>query len=65
LFTPKHRKAQFSHVDVGLLLEMMNMKFNLIRRCGYNITNALANKLAHQISVFINVIVRCYAENIF
>jgi hypothetical protein len=32
--------------------------------CGYNITDAFANKLAHQISVFINVIVRRYAEHI-
>jgi hypothetical protein len=34
------------------------------RRCGYNITDALANKLAHRISLFINVVVRRYAEHI-
>ena len=32
------------------------------RRCEYNITDALANKLAHQISVFIYVIVQRYLE---
>ena len=34
------------------------------RHRGYHITEALANKLAHRISVYINVIVRCYPEHI-
>ena len=35
-----------------------------ISRRGYNITDALANKLAHRISVYINVVVRRYLEHI-
>ena len=36
--------------------------FNICR--GYNIPDALANKLAHRISVYINVVVRRYPEYI-
>jgi hypothetical protein len=36
--------------------------FNRLR--GYNITDALANKLAHRISVDINVVLQCYPEHI-
>ena len=34
------------------------------RRYGYNITDAIANKVAHRISVYINVVVRHYLEHI-
>ena len=40
----------------------INPRFNSC--CGYDIAKALANELAHRISVFINVVVRRYEEHI-
>jgi hypothetical protein len=61
----------FGHVSGRLaLIKSSGTRFQFLvgeglnSRCGYNITDALANKLTHQISIFINVIVQRYAEHI-